>query len=125
MFISQTVVEQIKVKVFHPAPLELCLKDFFYLIHVGQVVAGELVRQIKAVPGVPAQCFAQGGFGIAVVITPGGVKVVDALFDGVVYHLFHGGLVDLAVLSPSSTGRRMAPSPKQRGTGLENRDAAL
>ena len=92
------VVEEIEVEVVHPALLQLLLEDLPHPGHVGQVVAGELVRQIEAVPGVFGQRPAHHQLGVAVVIAIGGVVVVDPVGHGVVHHGLGGGLVDAGVV---------------------------
>ena len=92
------VVEQIEVKVIHLALPQLLLKDLLHLGHVGQVIAGELVRQIKAVPGMPGQGPAHHQLRGAVVVAPGGVVVVDPVGHGAVHQLLGGGFIDPAVV---------------------------
>ena len=60
-------------------------------------MAGEFVGQVEAFPGVFAQDPAYDIFGFAVVVGPGGVKVVYAVFHGIGYHFFSEGLVNAAV----------------------------
>ena len=54
------IVEQVKVKVVHPALLQLFLEDLLYLAHVAQIIAGEFVGQIELVPGIGGQSPADG-----------------------------------------------------------------
>ncbi len=93
------VVKQVKIKVIHAALLELPFKNLLYLGHIGQIVSGELIREIEAVPGVLGQGLSQRGFRIAGMITPGGVVVIDAVGHGIVHQLLGGGGVNSGVVA--------------------------
>ena len=75
-------MEEVEVKVVHLALLQLLVKDFLHLVHVGQVVAGKFGGQKEAVPGVFLQNPAHDGLRIAGVVAPGGVVVVDPRLHG-------------------------------------------
>ncbi len=91
------IVEEVEVEIVHLALFQLGLEDLLHPAHVVQVVAWELGGQIEALPGAPGKGPAQGQLGLAAVVAPGGVIVVDAMLHGVVHHLLSGGLVDLGV----------------------------
>ena len=44
------IVEQVEVKILHPAFLQLLLKNLLHLVHVRQVIARKLGGQIEALP---------------------------------------------------------------------------
>ena len=92
------IVEEVEVEVVHLALLQLLLEYLLHFAHVVQVVARELGGQIEALPGILGQGAAHRQLGLAAVVAPGGVVVVDAVLHGVVHHLLSGGLVDLSVL---------------------------
>ncbi len=92
------IVKEIEVKIVGAALFELFFKDLLRLAHVGQIIAGELARQIKAVARIGAQQFADDVFGLAVVVAPRGVEIVDAVRDRVVEHLLCRRLVDVGVI---------------------------
>lgn len=54
------VVEEIEIKIVHPALFQLLLKNLLHLGHVGQVVTGELVGNVKFFPGMFGQGLTQG-----------------------------------------------------------------
>ena len=91
-------MEEVEVEVLHLTFLQLGLEDLRHLVHVGQVVAGEFVSQIEALPGVGGQRLADGQLRVAAVVAPGSIVVVDAVRHGVGYHLLHRRLVYLVVL---------------------------
>ena len=93
------VVEQVEIEVFHPAPAQLLLKDLFRLPHVVQVISREFVRQEKLLPGIPGQGLPQRGFGMAVMVAPRGVVVIDTAGHGLVHHAADGFLIHPAVVS--------------------------
>ncbi len=72
------VVKEVEVKVVHLALLQLFVEDLLHLVHVGQIVTGKFIGQIEAVPGILPQNSAHYELGIAVVVAPCGVVVVDA-----------------------------------------------
>ena len=41
------IMEQVEVKIFHLAFLQLCFKDFFHLVHIGQVISREFGGEIE------------------------------------------------------------------------------
>ena len=93
------IVEQVKVEVIHPALLQLLFKDLPHLSHVAQIIARELVGQVKCVPWIGGQGLADGQLGIAGVVGPGGVIIIDPPLHGQGYHFLHSGLVHYSVVS--------------------------
>ena len=91
------VVDQIEVEVVHLALAQLLRKNFPDPGHIGQVIAGEFVRQIEAVPGVALQRPADGQLAGPAVIAPGSVKVVDSVGQGIVHQALGLLLVHLFV----------------------------
>ena len=81
------VVEQVEIKIFHLAFFQLAREDFLYLRHVGQIIAREFAGQIKALPGMLFQSLTDDRLGMAVVVAPGRIVIVDALRHGVVHHV--------------------------------------
>ena len=49
------VVKEVEVEIFHTALLELRLEYLFDLVHVREVVAGELVREVKLFARMPRE----------------------------------------------------------------------
>ncbi len=95
-------MDEIEVEIIHLELLELSGEDFIYLGHIPKVVARELGGKAKALPGVLFQRLAHHQLGIAVVIAPGGVEVVDPMGQGIVHHLLGGGGVYLRVVAVNS-----------------------
>ncbi len=93
------VMEEIEIKEVEPGLLKLLLEDLLDLLCVGRVVAGELGRDVVGAARVASQGDARGHLRDALVVGPGGVKVIDALLKGIVDHPVHGLLVDLAVVA--------------------------
>ncbi len=93
------IVEQVEVEVGRLAFLQLPLEDFFHLVHVGEVVAREFAGEIIALSGIPVQIFSGHQLGIAAVVPPCRVEVVDAVLIGIVNHLRGSGFVHFAVFS--------------------------
>ena len=105
------VVQQIKVEVFHTAFFQLGLKNGGRIVGSRRLVAGVLVRQEPAFPGIAAERFANGSFAVAPVVGPGGIKVVDAFAYGGVYHGVQCVLVDGSSLQK---GQAHASKPQKR-----------
>ena len=93
------VVRQVEVEVVHLALLELLLEDLLHLAEVGQIVAGELVRQVERIARMACERTADHQLGVAAVVAPRGVEVVDAVLERVVDHRRGGGLVDGVVVA--------------------------
>ena len=93
------VVQQVEVKIFGAALFELLLKDLLHMAEVGDVIAGELGGKTVAFPGILGQQLARHAFGIPLVVAPGGVKIVDAVPDGIVDHFGRLCLVNLRVVA--------------------------
>ena len=93
------IVEEIEVKVVHLALFQLRFEDLLNFRHIGQVVAGKFVGDVKAVPGMSGQGPAQDQLRVAAVVAPGGVVVVDAVGHGVVHHLRRGVLVHPGIVA--------------------------
>ena len=72
-------MEEIEVKVFYTAFLQLSLKYLFDFGEVIRIITGKLGGQIITLPGVLAQKFAQYSFRISAMITPGSIEKVDAM----------------------------------------------
>ena len=92
------VVQQIEIKILHAALLQLPFEDIRHIICRRDLMAGELVRQIEALPRIVLQDLPDDSLRLAGVIGPGGIEVVDALPDGGVGHGRGQFLVDAFVL---------------------------
>ena len=102
------IVEEIEVKIVYLAFLQLFLKDLFYPGHIGKVIAGEFAGETEGFPGIFLKDPAHDQFCIPVVITPGGVIIVDAVFHGVVHHagsllFIDPGIVAVCAREPHSS----------------------
>ena len=93
------VVEQIKIKVFHPAFFQLLFKDFLHLVHVGEVIARKLGRKVIALSRIAAQRLSHYGFRMAIVVAPGRIVIIHALFHGVIHHGLCFRLIDSGIVS--------------------------
>mgnify|MGYP003310873999 CR=1 FL=1 len=93
------VVQQIEIKILHAALLQLPFEDIRHIICRRDLMAGELVRQIEALPRIILQNLPDDSLRLAGVIGPGGIEVVDALPDGGVGHGRGQFLVDAFVLA--------------------------
>ena len=78
------IVEQIEIEVADAALAELLFEDFLDLAHVAQVIAGKLGGEIEALPGILLKELAHHQLGIAAVVSPRGVIVVDAMGHAVI-----------------------------------------
>ena len=92
------VVEKVEVKIVDAALFQLFFKDGFHLVHVGKVVAGELGGQMELPAGIARERFAHHQFGVAVMVAPGSVVVVDAVCHGVVHHGKRRCFVNLRII---------------------------
>ncbi len=107
------IVNEIKVKELHPRLLELFLEDFLDLIHVVDVVTGELGRDHELIASVAVECHTHRDLGLPIVIAPCGIEIVHAVLERVVDHLVDGILVDLGIVA---IDHRQAHGPKtERG----------
>ena len=77
---------------------QLFLENFLYLRHVGIVVTGKLCSEIVTSAGILGQKLACAQFGVAVVVSPCSVKIVDAVFMSIVNHFRNGGFIHHAVV---------------------------
>ena len=96
------VVQQVEVEVLYPALSELLLKDRFgvELLHtLDDLMSGELIGKIKALPRIARKGLAYGKLGAAAVIGIGRVKVIDPARNGAVDHAVEGLLVDVLLSS--------------------------
>ena len=89
------VVDEIEIEMIRLAFFQLLFEDLFHLVHVAQVVAREFAGQIKAVPGIFFEHPPHDQLGVAVVVAPGGVVIVDALLHGIGHHGLHLRFVDM------------------------------
>ena len=99
------VVHQVEVKIVHAAFSQLILENTGGIIAAGDLVAGELVGQEKAVPGIGAEGLADGDLGHAAVVGVGGVKIVYSMPDGVGHHFVHLLLVDIRRCAAGDQGQ--------------------
>ena len=93
------VVKEVEIEVVHLAFFQLLVENFLYLVHVGQVVAGEFGGQVKALPGIIPEQPAHNRLGLPPVVAPSGIIVVDPPGHSRGHHLAGGGFVDVGVLS--------------------------
>ena len=92
------IVEQIEVKILHPALFQLFLEDFCGVVAVAQdLVAGILGGEIVAASGVVAEDSADDPLGLAVVIGIGRVEIVYTMPHGIGHHFFDLGFVNGSV----------------------------
>ena len=80
------VVQQIEIEILHAALFQLPFEHALHVIARRDLVSGELVGQIKALARVLLQNFTDDEFRLAAVIRPGGIKIVDALRNGLRRH---------------------------------------
>ena len=107
------VVDEVEVKELHPRLLELLLEDLLDLVHIVDVVTGELGRDHELIASVAVKRDTHGNLGLAIVVTPCGVEIVHATIERVVNHLVDGILVDLGIVV---IDHRQAHGPKpERG----------
>ena len=93
------IVDQIEVKILHAAFFKLFLEDLLDFVHVGQVVAGKLVGQIKAFPRMSGQGPAQDQLRVAAVVAPGGVVIVDSALHGAGDHFVDQLLIHARIVA--------------------------
>ena len=112
------VVEQIEVEVLHAAAAQLLLKNGLHPVgpDVVHIVAGELVCQEEALPGIAGQGLAHHHLGLAAVVAVGGVEVVGPPGHGGVHHPVHRGLVYILVPAAGQQGQAHA-AKAQLGQG--------
>ena len=108
------IMEEIKIKILHPALLQLFLEYLFYLVHIGKIVSGEFIRKIEALSRICAQRLAHRQLRIAAVIPPRGVVVIYALFHGIRHHLFHLVIVDFSVVTVEHRQSHRAHSERRK-----------
>ena len=89
------IVEQIKIKILRLAFFELLVEDFFYLRHIGKVVAGELVREKIAFSAVTGERLAECYLAQSVMVAPCGIKIINAAFYRFVHHVANSAQVGL------------------------------
>ena len=94
MFSSRTLCRK-KIEILDLAAPELLGEYLPRLREVGEVVAGELVREIEGLAREGGERLADGDLALAAVVAPGGVEIVDAVLDAVFRHLGDGGEVDV------------------------------
>ena len=93
------VVEQIEIEIPHLTFFQLFFKDLAHFSHIGQIVSREFVRQIKRFPGISLQRPSHHQLGLAVVVSPGGVEIVDSMGDSVVHHPLRRRFIDPGIVS--------------------------
>ena len=101
------IVEQVEVKTIHPAGLQLFLKGLRKgnVDALDHLMAREFIRKIPALPGVSCQGLADGKLRLARVVGLGGVKIIHAVGDGIVHHLVHRLLVNIAGAAAGEQGQ--------------------
>ena len=87
------VVQQIEIEIVHAALLQLLFENGGGIIVADDLVAGIFGGQIIGRAGIFLQDFSDHDFGKAVVIGPGGIKIVDALCKCLGKHLSSCGFV--------------------------------
>lgn len=93
------IVDRIEVKILHAAFFKLFLEDLLDFVHVGQVVAGKLVGQIKAFPWIRGQRASHGKLRLSAVVAPGGVVIVDAALHGAGDHFVDQLLIHARIVA--------------------------
>ena len=92
------VVEQVKIEIGNLTFFQLFFKNFFYFVHVRQVISREFIRKIKAFAGMFCQRLSHDQFGISIVISPGGVIIIDAVFHRIIHHLTGSSFIDPGII---------------------------
>ena len=104
-------VAQVKIKIFHLAALQLLLKIACHIRFLFQIPHGKLAGKVEAFSRVFFHCLAQKRLRLMPVIRIGGIKVIDAVLDGVIDHLFRLFHVDV-VAARSFMGKAHTPQPQ-------------
>ena len=102
------IVKQIEIEVFDAALSELLFEDFLDLAHVAQVIAGKLGGKIEALPGILLQELAHHQLGIAAVVSPRGVIVVDAMGHAVIKDGLGRRFVDSCIVAVNHRQKHVA-----------------
>ena len=95
-------VNEVKVDVIHPIPLQLLGKGL-PVVGIGPYIV--LCSDVIAVPGIAAQGLTHKPLGLATVIDIGGIKVIDPVFHGVVDNLTGLFIVNISVLTAGKDGQ--------------------
>ena len=95
-------VNEVKVDVVHPIPLQLLGKGL-PVVGIGPYIV--LCSDVIAVPGIAAQGLTHKPLGLATVIDIGGIKVIDPVFHGVVDNLTGLFIVNISVLTAGKDGQ--------------------
>ena len=85
-------MKKIEVKVLHPALLELAFKNFSDFGHIYQIITRKFGSQIIVLPWITAKRPPDHGLRISIVISPGGIEIIDPMVHGISHHflcLFH------------------------------------
>ena len=91
------IVKKVKVKIIYAAFLELLLKNGLGIVGICNLMAGEFCGKIPAFPGIFRQDTTDDPLRFAVVVGIGGIKIIDAMVNGVGSHIPDLGLVDGSV----------------------------
>ena len=86
-------MEKVEIEIIDLTFFKLFFKNFLHLTHICEVVAGELIRKIKALARILLKRSAHNELGMSVMISPSGIEIVYALFYCVLHHFANGGLV--------------------------------
>ena len=73
------VMHQIKIEIIDLQLFQLLFKYFRGMSHVFQIIARKFCRDIIAAPVIFLQELPHDGFRISVMISPGGIEVIDAV----------------------------------------------
>ena len=92
------IVHQIEIKILHLTFFELFCKNFFYLRHIGKIIAGELRGKIEVFTRIFLQSFSHYQLRIPVMISPCGIIVIDAACHGIIHHFLRFFFVNLTVI---------------------------
>ena len=90
------VVQQIEIKILHAALLQLPLEYRGRIVRFADLMAGILAGKQERFPRMLFQAAPEDQFRFAIVIGIRGIKVIHAVFQRVVHHLFRLRLVHLA-----------------------------
>ena len=101
------VVEQVEIKIIHPAGLQLFFKGLRKrnVNALDHLMARELIRKIPAFPGVSCQGFADGKLRLACVVGLGSVKIIHTVGESIVHHLVYHVLVNIAGAAAGEQGQ--------------------
>ena len=107
------IMEQVKIKIIHLTFLKLFLKNLFHFRHISKVITRKFRRKIKGLSRILLQKPSHNQFGIAAMIPPCSIVIINSMFHSVGNHLFCRRLINLRILS-SNNRKTHCSHPKRR-----------